>query len=442
MKNYSIKELNLGVGIEPHSAPRSTKNKFITNGGFHTSADSVIAQRHSLVNEEEDEESEEELMKNDDILECRIYKNNSYQLLETLERIDEGFFQKLADLAKAVPGLDQFVGDIELYLQAGNAKEVFDGLTDIISSLGHAAGSSALGVIGTDSQYEELLGHFKVASEQDKARLKEGVEEILEVLKQMTITAVQTFDSIIALPAFAGTPVAGAIGEVGANLVTFMTTNLRSLPVDQFVFKLVTERSGIISKIIALFEGVMTAITAGGTIGKALGYVVGKITKTGGEIVTLLLTKPFELFRRLGDLYKVSSGIGIESDDSDTYQADVGNSNQVDVVSQDDLNVQLFEFNGKYSLLPLLETLEQEENVEQFDEIDLEKYDEDIDEAITVAGAFGATSPGAGHGGRIGPLGDEDRGSIYDKKRKAVQEQIERMRILESYHYKTTNRLK
>lgn len=65
---------------------------------------------------------------------------------------------------------------------------------------------------------------------------------------------------------------------------------------------------------------------------------------------------------------------------------------------------------------------------------DLEVDEEDIDEAITMAS--GNIS------GRIAPIGRENHGSIYDKKKKAMQEQRERIAILQFYHQKTTNNFK
>lgn len=72
------------------------------------------------------------------------------------------------------------------------------------------------------------------------------------------------------------------------------------------------------------------------------------------------------------------------------------------------------------------------------DDLELDSESEfnesDIDEAITMASGNIA--------GRIAPIGRENHGSIYDQKKKALQEQRERIAILQSYHQKTTNRLK
>ena len=65
---------------------------------------------------------------------------------------------------------------------------------------------------------------------------------------------------------------------------------------------------------------------------------------------------------------------------------------------------------------------------------DSEFNESDIDEAITMAS--GNIS------GRIAPIGREEHGSIYDKKKKAIQEQQERIAILQAYHQKTTNNFK
>ena len=88
--------------------------------------------------------------------------------------------------------------------------------------------------------------------------------------------------------------------------------------------------------------------------------------------------------------------------------------------------------NGKFSLLDTLNEISDNENieVEDFHEIELE---DDIEEQVTMAGG--------GIGGVQAPLGREKRGRISDKEY-LQKEQIERMRILEAYHQKTTNKLK
>lgn len=91
----------------------------------------------------------------------------------------------------------------------------------------------------------------------------------------------------------------------------------------------------------------------------------------------------------------------------------------------------------KYKLSVLMESYLETDEEESFEEINLE---DEIDEAITI---------GSGNiAGRIAPLGDENRGSIYSKKNKKSiaesihEQQIERMRLLEAYHQRTSNRLK
>jgi hypothetical protein len=87
---------------------------------------------------------------------------------------------------------------------------------------------------------------------------------------------------------------------------------------------------------------------------------------------------------------------------------------------------------------PLIDTLKKDKTINFLNEKDEDEVDEgnekDIEEINTI-GSLGIS-------GRIGPLGDEDRGSIYDKKRKAVNEQRERIALLQAYHQKTTNKLK
>jgi len=86
--------------------------------------------------------------------------------------------------------------------------------------------------------------------------------------------------------------------------------------------------------------------------------------------------------------------------------------------------------NGKFSLLETLEEIADEESIEEFDEIDLE---EDIEEQVTIASG--------GIQGMTGPLGREKEKNISPAEY-LQKEQIERMRILEAYHQKTSNKLK
>ena len=363
MKNKFLKELRLGVGITPANKPPANYANFVSLGGFHSNADDVIQKRQSLVNEDEEDFENEEDDMSDNILEYRVYSKNGYQLVETLENIDEGFVQKTLDALKAIPGLDQVVGDIELYLQAGEAKDAFEGFSDIVDSLQHAAGTTALAVFGTKQQFGELVGKFTISEEEDKEKLKGGIEKLLDILKNMIITAAQTFDSIVALPTFAAAGIGGVVGEAAANIITSMGTFIRDQPVEQFVFKTITERSGIISKVVELFEKVYSMITGGGAIGKALGYVISKISSAGGEIVKLFLTKPFELFRRLGDLYKAAIGEPVEGNEIEVQpnEIDTGSQEKQSIRPADNRSVQnvVYESHKKYSILFLLESVDE-----------------------------------------------------------------------------------
>ena len=121
--------------------------------------------------------------------------------------------------------------------------------------------------------------------------------------------------------------------------------------------------------------------------------------------------------------------------------ADSSYSRRMQIVMDEDENEEEFEEeeemilnkrktkDGKFSLLETLEGL-LEEVKEEFHELDLE---EDIDEQITASGS--------GIQGYSGPLGREKEKNISQAEY-LQKEQIERMRILEAYHQKTTNKLK
>jgi hypothetical protein len=470
MKNKSIKE-QLSIGTDPSSyvMSKTPKPSFITNGGFHSNADSVYAQRLAMVNEDDEDSDSEEVLMPEDIFEFRVYKDNRYQLCETLERIDEGIFQTIADIAKAIPGLDQIVGDIELYLQAGNVGEAYDDLSKIVSSLSHASGMSALGVIGTQQQFNDLLNTFMTATEEDKSLLKQGVEGLLELLKQMTITAIQTFDSVVALPSFVGTPVAGAIGEVIANVATSLGSFLRDQPVEKFVFQTISARSGIVAKIVEIFEKVMSTINSANPFSQSLLYIVEKISKTGGEIVKMFLLKPFELLRRLGDLYKASIGQAPELASVEFVNSDEA-VQTTDSVASEEQQIQIAENRRSHSILFLLEgfddnklTSEKKGFTKKYDDHEklkgkqkkglpdhLQKaiigsskneahYDDDKEsfEEIDLAEFSGVASIG---GGPALPLGQKPK--YFDDQKKALEEQRKRIALLQIHHQRTTNKLK
>jgi hypothetical protein len=103
--------------------------------------------------------------------------------------------------------------------------------------------------------------------------------------------------------------------------------------------------------------------------------------------------------------------------------------------------------NGKFSLLETLENIREKD-----EEIEEESYEEiDLDEFSTTGSVAIGTAP-------LGKKGDGSTetasqrkarikaADIYSKKlklkEKAIHEQFERMRILEAYHQKTTNKLK
>jgi ribosome biogenesis protein Nip4 len=83
---------------------------------------------------------------------------------------------------------------------------------------------------------------------------------------------------------------------------------------------------------------------------------------------------------------------------------------------------------NKYSLLETLENISEVESEEveeeSYEEVNLEEFSG----SVAVAGA-------------TGPFGDEKRKNISSAEY-LQKEQIERMRILEAYHQKTSNRLK
>lgn len=109
------------------------------------------------------------------------------------------------------------------------------------------------------------------------------------------------------------------------------------------------------------------------------------------------------------------------------YDLDEESSEEEDMI----LEKRVFK-KGKFSLLESLNAINEVEDEESFEEIDLEEY--------SGAGAVG------GYALRLGDSNkpksqQKDHHKLFEKE-EAIKEQIERMRILESYHQKTSNKLK
>lgn len=460
----SLKELRLGVGTTPANSAQVKPRYNITNGGPSDSANSTFSSYMGRTFNDDNyiDDSEEEM--SDHILRKRIKINGKYSLNDTLENVNEGALQFAADLAKGIPGLDQIVGNTELLMQSAQAKEAFTGLNGIIKSLAVSSGADAFGIIGTDKDFQNLLSSFSMASFEEKETLRVGLEKIIDVIKNMIITAAMTFDSLVAIPAFLGGPT-GALAEIIANISTTAGTLLRGVPVEKFVFSTLSDRSGIIPKFIDLLSKLMTA---GGIVGKLFGGIVGMASDKGGEIIEMFFSEPQELLRRLGDLYKVAAGQG---EDIVQHIAKNAYGSQSSIPQIQDLNKMN---ENKYSILFLLEGFDEggSASTKKYDDHPALKggqsklpdalqkgiiskskkkkdeahhYDEESFEEIDLEEMSVASSIS---GGPVLPLGKSTKKNPDGKhirmseQEKIVKEQIERMRILEAYHQKTSNRLK
>ena len=437
-----MKEIRLGVGTSPGDSAQVKPRYNITMGGPSDSANSTFSSYLSKTFNDDDN-SEEEV--SDHILRKRIKIGGKYSLNDTLESIDEGALQVAADFAKGIPGLDQIVGNTELLMQSAQAKEALTGLNSIVKSLAVSTGADAFSILSTDADFQQLLSLFHQASPEEKDTLRSGVEKIIDVIKNMIITAAMTFDTLIAIPAFAGGPT-GVLAEILANVSTTAGTLLRGVPVERFVFKTLAERDGIVPKFIDVVSQLMTA---GGIVGKIFGGIVGIASNKGGEIIKMFFSEPQELLRRLGDLYRVASGYEDEDITKQIarnafgvqqpgMQAPIGDISNLQPMSE-----------NKYSILFLLESVDASEGdscsecgasiyegekhtcehlkEEEFKEIDL-------DEFSSVGGGSLGSVP-------VPPLSAPNRGK-YKKAKKAIKEQRERISRLQAYHQKTTNKFK
>ena len=445
MKNITLKELRLGVGTTPANKPLTKHNKFVSLGGFHSNADDVFQKRYSLVNEDDDEESEGEEMA-EDILELRSRINGKYSLQETLNNVDKQLvneieiFDTAVDAVKAFGGKalktakdagKSFLGGIPIvdvvfgsYRLAQLAESIRNFSDDVSTTLGREKGyfGDCLKSPVNSKDWDMLLSETAAMLKGNKSgqdELEDKFNKVLESLKDFIITMIEAYDTIVealasgatgftlALPMIAGGNVATGVGGFAA----------RTLPFERVLFG----GGGYIARgmktILDLFRGdsdksaEFEKAVEPGSINKMRSQLKD-VEEKGGSVMTAFLFSPVETLARLHQFYNV-----------------VGDSSAAEFAFE-----KMVSENKNRSILFLLESVEKDSQKENFHEIDLEKYDEDIEEAITLAGG--------NIGGRIGPLGDEDRGSIYKKRKKAIEEQRERIAILQSYHQKTTSRLK
>ena len=100
-----MRKLNeIGIGsFRPGREPQGRHIRSVDLMGPTSNADSVISQRmqQNVGNydyEEEFELDDEEFDMEDMVMECRVYRNGKYQLIETLDNLNESYSDKFASM--------------------------------------------------------------------------------------------------------------------------------------------------------------------------------------------------------------------------------------------------------------------------------------------------------------------------------------------------------
>ena len=460
----SLKEIRLGLGTTPDAFPLTKKPGVNSLGGLHTSADSHFSSRLSNIavaedyeDYEDDSEDEDDDMKKENILNKRVYKDNSYNLSETLDRLDE--FLDVGDLAQdamaafkknpltkiisnaaksglgGVPVVDVILGSWRLSKLAGAIREFSD---EISITLGRPSGYFGDALKSeNDNEWEVLIGEtlsFMQQSPGGKEKIGDLYNEVLEKIKDLVITLVESYDTVVAfIVGLVGTPALSAGAVAVSNLSTSIASfGARTIPFERVLFSGGGYIASGIDTIFSLFRGdsaqsddLAALDTEDGVSSlEKLKSGIDEMEKAGGSVISAFIYSPVKTLARLHRYYEVVGN-------PDAYYKEFE---------------RMLVAENKYSILFLLESVEKDsdQETESFEEIDLSEF----------SGAGGIAMGTA-------PLGKKGDGSvetasqrnarikaadIYSEqiklKEKAVNEQRERIALLQAFHQKTTNKLK
>jgi hypothetical protein len=362
-----------------------------------------------------------------------------------------------------IPIIDVIYGTYRLASLAVSMKELGDRVSNLIDK---QPGYFGQALIENDPKHwnnliKRIVYHSAKDPEMQEA-IKVTFNNLLETIKDFIITIIEAYDTPVeaAGGAAAGGPVGALAGFLG-NAVTFVAgVGARTAPVERVLFAGVGHIAKGISAIIEFIFG-----KEGEKEGGKLQKQIVNLEEKGGSVLVGILRSPFDTLSRLHDLYNVldkdakkyikqfGSSLKNKSSFSDEKRKEreqkrreaeqkrkereelkrnAGKEKLADPVEIAPAPI-LAEIH-KYPLLTLLEEFVEEESVdeESFEEIDLEEF--------SSAGAVAGYSL---------PLGASNKPASKKKdhhklleKQKEINEQIERMRILEAYHQKTSNKLK
>ena len=482
-----IKEINLSVGASQPNFPGTQTRVFNGySGGMLTNADSFISRRmqnvsnkNDVVDEDEDEDDiieKDNPMKDNNILKQRVHKEGKYCLQETLNNItvdaeineitsatdaaaDAYSLTRKSKIANAIakntlgktglgkkiiksaiggiPIVDVIYGTYRLASVAITIREFGDQMSNLLDKEPGYFGQALIENDGShwNNLIKRVIYHAAKDPEMQKV-LKDTFNNLLENIKDFIITLIEAYDTPV--EAAAGAPVAG-IGAVFTTAVGNATTFLlglgaRTAPIERVLFSGVGQIAKGISAIIEFVFG-----KGDKTKTNKLQDQIVNLEEKGGSVLFGILRSPVDTLDRLHDLYKVldedakeyikTFKTHVKDKSSFSDNSGLENLSKPTVIAAAPKLTEIH----KYPILFLLEGVIDEEEVDEedsFEEIDLEEF--------SGAGAAGGYALPLGASNKS-PSKQKDHHKILEKQ---MNEQIERMRILEAYHQKTTNKLK
>ena len=482
-KRNKLNELRLAV--EPHNLSYTDVTKGMKG------VDSMFSSISNTENFENYESSEEDEMDDLDylVLESRRRKSVLYTADLNNENLNEDILRGIGRIAKAVvkagitsiPYVDAFAAAAFI---ADSCLKIKEGTEAFHQSVGKKIFTAKM--FDSQKAFEANLNYLNGLDEERKKLAYAGMNEILEGIKFLIIDIITGCDSFLTTPVAAGAGavsggVAGLLALGGVNIGTgFIGFIAAVAPVEQFFAEL-------IGKFAQAFNGIMRIIL--GAFGsseelakdeKSQGFL-SKIKKTlsnpNNPLVAKMLLSPISTIARLMDTYEILGALDDSSleatynkykflDPESAFHDKHRTKDLADAIKNKDQAgldsafyadeedpflqqvKQIAEAKRTRKLIHLFE--EKNEEAEQFDEIDLEKIDE-------LEEISGATAIAIG----TAPLGKKGDGStetasqrksrikaadIYSEqiklKEKQINEQRERIALLQTFHQKTTNRLK
>lgn len=418
MKKRKIKEISLNVGTGADSFPQTDFGDVVGYGGYRSNADTDMSRRMSVTHEQDEDEDLEQKrrksirkkkkkMKNKLIIDDYFYEEETLNedLLSMAGHTLKAFGKSLIG---AVPYLDAAVGTMFLGSAALNIRRFSTDMSAILDLPDGYFGKALIS--DSNAPIKSISGRVAELNKEDRDKLSKNFNKVLSSIKELMITFVESYDTLATTLASAGT----AIPAIGfQNAFTGISGfAARMVPVERFLFDMVGKFAEALETLIGLFTKSDDA---------RIKSKMQDLQKKGGSVVGAFLTSPVRTLSRLSEFYETiddgSAAKVIKSLGTDAGQK----------VLKTTLGIS--EAKKTQSLMPLFENYlnEDDEDDESFDEIDLEEYS-------SVGGGSLGSVP-------VPPIGSPEKGK-YKEKKKALNEQRERVALLQAYHQKTTNRLK